>query len=319
MAPAVSIVLPTFNRTSYLRCAVDSVHAQTFRDWEMIIADDGSGEETRAYLRGLADDSRVRVLSLAHCGNPSLVRNRAIAAAEGRYLAFLDSDDLWAPAKLERQLAAMAARPGVLWSYTGFDHVDDQGKATTVDALDRSRLLDRLLDGWVLEPLLTLDLCIPMPTVIAARDLVNDIGGFDERQRFGEFHDLCVRLAARSPVVTVAEPLCSIRRHAEHYSGDRLAAVESWVALHGKLADLAPSARVRARCLRRRAEESLKLAGLRANRRDLAGVWATLVSAAPFSWRYPAWWLGAIKKVAQALAPDAVVSAYRRRGRIRAT
>ena len=71
----------------------------------MIIADDGSSEETRVYLRSITVP-RVRTIWLEHCGNPSRVRNAAIEAASGRYLAFLDSDDIWAPSKLEKQIGA---------------------------------------------------------------------------------------------------------------------------------------------------------------------------------------------------------------------
>jgi glycosyltransferase involved in cell wall biosynthesis len=312
--PAVSVVLPTFNRTGYLKRAVDSAHAQTFADWEMIIADDGSGEETRSYLRGLTDP-RVRTLLQPHCGNPSVVRNLAIEVATGRYLAFLDSDDVWAPSKLEKQVEAMRQHPRARWSYTGLDRIDENGRGVPEVPVE----CQPLLDGWIFEPLLTLDLCVAMPTVMADRDLVNEVGRFDERQRFGEFHELCVRLAMRSEVVSVREALCSIRRHSEHYSADRIAAVESWIALHGKLAALAPNARVRSRCLRRRADESIKLAGLHATRRDLLRLAATLAGAAPWAWRYSGWWLGALKNVTRAVVPQALLTAYRRRHETRMT
>src|ERR1700754_463468 len=89
--PAVSVVLPTYNRPDYLREAMASVFAQTLDDWELIVADDGSDEETKAYLRGI-DDPRVTVLWLAHSGTPSMGRNAAIRQARGDYVAFLDSD-----------------------------------------------------------------------------------------------------------------------------------------------------------------------------------------------------------------------------------
>src|SRR5258708_34074473 len=107
--PAISIILPTFNRLKYLRLAVDSVFAQTFADWELLIADDGSDEETRAYLRGLENLPRVKVIWLSHSGNPSAVRNAALREARGDYIAFLDSDDMWMPAKLEPQIYVLTA------------------------------------------------------------------------------------------------------------------------------------------------------------------------------------------------------------------
>ena len=100
MQPLVSIILPTFGRLEYLRQTVASVYRQTLRDWELIVADDGSDAETRAYLRTLEADSRVRLLWLTHTGIPAIVRNSAARSAGGEYVAFLDSDDLWAPEKL---------------------------------------------------------------------------------------------------------------------------------------------------------------------------------------------------------------------------
>src|SRR5258708_5276744 len=121
MTPEVSIVLPSYNRLRYLRDAVDSVRAQTFRDWELIIADDGSGAETATYLAGLARVPQVTILRLAHSGNPSVVRNTAIRAAHGAFVAFLDSDDVWLPSKLELQIALHRSRPARRWSYTAMD------------------------------------------------------------------------------------------------------------------------------------------------------------------------------------------------------
>ena len=108
--PVVSVIVPTFNRLRFLRPAIESAFAQTFTDWELIIADDGSDLATRQYLQSLAKQPRVTVLWLAHTGRPSVVRNKALLGAVGEYVAFLDSDDLWAARKLERQLEALRGR-----------------------------------------------------------------------------------------------------------------------------------------------------------------------------------------------------------------
>ena len=100
MQPVVSIILPTFGRLQYLRPTVVSVYRQTFQNWELIVSDDGSDAETRSYLCTLEADSRVRLLWLTHSGIPAIVRNAALREARGEYIAFLDSDDLWAPDKL---------------------------------------------------------------------------------------------------------------------------------------------------------------------------------------------------------------------------
>lgn len=312
--PAVSVILPTYNRTRYLRPAVESVYGQTLGDWELIVADDGSGEETRTYLSSLSDP-RVRTLWLRHSGNPSRVRNAAIEVATGRYLAFLDSDDVWAPTKLAKQIQALSDHPARGWCYSGRDYIDDTGRPVAA-AADREVSPP---DGWVLEPLLTLDLSIAMPTLVAERALVNAIGRFDERQEFGEFHDLCLRLAERSQVVALGEVLCSVRRHDEHYSGDRLAAYQSWDRLYAKMVALAPTSRVRSRCRQLRANASLVLAGLRARRGDYRGVCGLLARSSLFSWQFPRWWFGAVKQVVRPLVPRFVLETYERGARRQAT
>lgn len=125
--PDVSIVLPTFNRLACLRETVESVFSQTMQNWELIVADDGSEEDTIDYLDPLESDERVRLLRLEHSGNPGTARNAAIAAARAPYLAFLDSDDLWEPRKPDRQLAALRSERDCRWSYTAFTIVDCDG------------------------------------------------------------------------------------------------------------------------------------------------------------------------------------------------
>jgi glycosyltransferase involved in cell wall biosynthesis len=320
--PSVSIILPTFNRVQFLAAAVESVLAQTHTDWEMIIADDGSGEETRAYLRQISDP-RVRILWLTHCGNPARVRNAAIEAAGGDHLAFLDSDDLWAPTKLQRQCAAMRARPGIRWSYCACRRIDAQGRPLSDEPM-RAR---PPVDGWIFEPLLKLETAVAMPTVIADRELVRAIGGFDEQQLFGEFHDLCLRLALQSEVVALGEPLCAVRSHAEHYSGDRIAALESWMRLYEKMArltspgltspgltspGLTSNGALQAYCTRMRSETSLQLARVRGDREGYLAICSTLRGALAFSWRYPQWWLGALKRLVRPAVPAVLAAALLR-------
>jgi len=305
--PAVSVILPTFNRTKYLRLAVESVYAQTYTDWEIIVADDGSSEETQSYLRSIGS-STVRTIWLRHSGNPSRVRNAAIAAADCRYLAFLDSDDIWAPSKLERQIAAMGGRANCRWSYTACDRIDENGRPLINERL-RTMVLQ---EGWIFEPLLKLDIAIALPSVIATRDVIDEMGGFDEQQRFGEFHDLCLRLALKGEVVALRDPLCSVRAHGEHYSADRVAAHISWMRLYKKMRDLAPSVELQSHCARMRAQASLTLAKLQSANGDHRAAWMTLQSAVGLSWPYPQWWYGVAKSVVRSTLPKPVISMIRR-------
>src|ERR1700732_782927 len=147
MSPAVSIIVPTFNRLKYLRATMASVFEQTFQDWELLIADDGSDADTRAYLQRLDAPPRVRVIWLAHSGRPSVVRNAALRAAQGEFVAFLDSDDVWLPKKLETQIASLRSRTARRWRHTKFILVDESGNPT---AWQRTRAWP-VPEGWVLE------------------------------------------------------------------------------------------------------------------------------------------------------------------------
>ena len=118
--PLVSIVMPTYDRLQFLPATVESIFAQTFRDWELIVADDGSSAPATEYLRALELRERVRVLWRPHTGNAGKTRNAAIEHVRAPFIAFMDSDDLWAPTKLEAQLAKMRAEPECGWSYSAF-------------------------------------------------------------------------------------------------------------------------------------------------------------------------------------------------------
>ena len=107
--PLVSVIIPTFNRLGFLKEAVESVEKQSCRDFELIIVDDGSTDSTGGYLKGFP----AKYIRLEHSGFPGRVRNAGAKAAEGKYLAFLDSDDLWEPEKLARQIEYLAANPKI--------------------------------------------------------------------------------------------------------------------------------------------------------------------------------------------------------------
>ena len=108
--PLVSIIIPTRNREALVATAIDSVLNQTQQDFELIVVDDGSTDATQEVLR--AYGNRIACLRIDHAG-PSAARNRGIAAAQADLIAFLDSDDLWLPRKLERQLAHYSSNADV--------------------------------------------------------------------------------------------------------------------------------------------------------------------------------------------------------------
>jgi glycosyltransferase involved in cell wall biosynthesis len=125
MAPRVSVVLPTYNRADYLEEALESVLAQTFADFEVVVVDDGSTDDTPARLARYGE--RIRVIRQENRG-VGAARNRGIEAARGRYVAFIDNDDLWHPRKLEVQHAFMASHPGFVGCSVPFCFSTEPGR-----------------------------------------------------------------------------------------------------------------------------------------------------------------------------------------------
>jgi teichuronic acid biosynthesis glycosyltransferase TuaG len=127
----VSIITPAYRAAAVIGDTIASVRAQTHRDWEMLIAEDCGPDETRALVREWqAKDDRIRLIALDRNGGPAAARNAALGEAQGRWLAFLDSDDLWLPEKLERQLAFHRSAGDAKISFTGFRRISADGSRT---------------------------------------------------------------------------------------------------------------------------------------------------------------------------------------------
>jgi teichuronic acid biosynthesis glycosyltransferase TuaG len=132
MSPTVSVITPAYNAAGVVGQAIGSVQSQTFPDWEMLVVDDCSTDDTVSVTRNFAGtDGRVRLLHQPVNAGPANARNAALKAARGRYVAFLDSDDLWLPRKLELQLAFMAENRAAI-SYTAYRRFDPHTQSTGV-------------------------------------------------------------------------------------------------------------------------------------------------------------------------------------------
>jgi len=307
MRPVVSIILPTYNRLPYLRDAVASVLAQTYRDWELIIADDGSAAETMTYLRTLVDVPGVRLLALAHSGNPPAVRNAALREARGEYIAFLDSDDVWVPNKLALQVASLRSQSARRWSYA---------KCVMVDNLLNPLAGARAKQGFATDGLLKDEVVVVQSSVVASRELIAAAGGYAEDLPVCGDYDLYVRLAQRSEVDFINEPLVLVRRHNEHYCDD-LTALKDLRRCLEKIQRSGIARHLDSVVGRRRAAVSAGIArgyaaaGLRRH------VLSSLLSSARYSWAYRDWWYGAMAATVQAWAPARVGTAIRNYGRRR--
>jgi len=184
-----------------LREAVASVLAQTYQDWELLVVDDGSTDETAMVLRQLeAREARIHSFTGAHRG-VSASRNQGIRHAGGRYIAFLDDDDLWLPSKLDQQVVALDAHPEWAFVYTQAERQYEDGPPST----SRPRLADNL------ETLLQWN-TITVPSVVVRREVLARVGGFREAMRVAEDIDLWLRIAAHHTFGVLPEPLTICRQ-----------------------------------------------------------------------------------------------------------
>ena len=106
----VSIIVPVYNAGAYIEETIDMVRAQTYENWELILVDDCSEDESRKKIEGRQEQDRIRLIAKKSNEGAARARNTGIEAARGRYIAFLDADDVWAPEKLEKELAFMESR-----------------------------------------------------------------------------------------------------------------------------------------------------------------------------------------------------------------
>jgi len=127
-APLVSVIMAAHDAEAFIAETIASVQAQTLGDWELLVADDASSDRTTAIVAAAAaEDPRIRLIRLEPNGGVARARNEALAAAQGRFIAFLDSDDLWLPQKLERQVAFMQRQDAAV-SYTAYRRIDETGR-----------------------------------------------------------------------------------------------------------------------------------------------------------------------------------------------
>ena len=194
--PTVSVIIPTYNRADFLKEAIESVLAQTFRDVELLVIDDGSTDRTRDVLNGYG--ARLRPIFQANRGVSS-ARNAGIRAAQGRYIALLDSDDLWLPKKLAAQIAVMEAQPDIPLCHTEEIWIR---RGVRVNQMKKHQK-----HGGYIFPH-CLPFCVISPSsALMRRAVFDEVGYFDEALPACEDYDLWLRITKTHPVHFIETPL----------------------------------------------------------------------------------------------------------------
>jgi glycosyltransferase involved in cell wall biosynthesis len=248
--PTISVVIPAYNSTATLPRALDSVFAQTCTDFEIVIVDDGSKDDITAALAPYLD--RVNLIRQPNRG-AAAARNRGVAEARGRLLAFLDADDFWHHRKLELQLPAFQQRPDISLCWTM--HVDWQPGQPMPDGKDVSAT------GLVVPQYssdfntIFLDPYLGTPGVMMPKAVFQDLGGFREHLRSAEDIDLWLRAAHRGTTALIPRPLfyrvmmpnsLTAQRKDSNFQ-DNLQVIEEFCADHPQFASVQASTVKRAK------------------------------------------------------------------------
>ncbi len=206
-SPIVSVVIPAYNAASTIRETMASILNQSFVDFELIVIDDGSTDDTAKVIQEFRDGRIVYV----HQRNQerSVARNNGISRAKGKYIAFIDADDLWLPSKLEQQLALLEAQQDLGLVYCDVFHFDD------LTGKDRLLFSDirRLYRGKIELHLLLKNCFVQSPTAVVPKRLFDRAGLFDPNLVPVEDWDMWLRIAALYPIDYVDEPLARYRVH----------------------------------------------------------------------------------------------------------
>jgi glycosyltransferase involved in cell wall biosynthesis len=202
--PAVTVIIPFYNRVEWLLQSVESVLAQTFSDFELLLVDDGS--DTSPDFLQTFNDPRIRCARQENKG-PAAARNLGISLAQGKYIAFLDSDDLFLPDKIEKQFLIMEEHQSVGLSHSSYLRINERGEKIDVVQSGKS-------SGW-LYPEIICGCAIATPTVMIRSKILAELR-FDESMMLGEDILLWIQIARVSEILGIDEPLTQVRIHGEN-------------------------------------------------------------------------------------------------------
>ena len=207
----VTVVIPVYNGSRYLRESINSVLAQTFQDYEIVCVDDGSTDDSVSLLQEYGQ--RIRVVRQDNSGQ-SAARNAGVKLARGEYIAFLDQDDVWYPSKVQNQLAVLDAEPDVVLVHCNFDRIDERGEMLERGAgmIERTSALGSSMGQLIGEALI-------FPSAMMIRkEGYERIGGFHHALQGFEDFDLIARLKEQGRFVMVEERGMAYRMHGSGFT-----------------------------------------------------------------------------------------------------
>lgn len=223
--PKVSVIIPSYNRAKLLGRAIDSVLHQTFSDYEIIVVDDGSKDNTKDVLK--AYDGKIKYIYQANRGI-SGARNQGIKEARGEYIAFLDSDDSWIPEKLAEQIKVLEANKNVGIVYSKLQMINDKGEHCGVKPKHKS--------GKNFRELIEIGGDIPTSSVMARRECFEKVGVFDESLQQMEDIDMWIRIAKNYDLYEITDKILAYYyRHDEQVTRNRMKVYEGLVGLYTKI------------------------------------------------------------------------------------
>jgi glycosyltransferase involved in cell wall biosynthesis len=217
--PKVSVIIPTYNMARFLPEAIESVFNQTFEDYEVIVLDDGSTDNTKDIVEEFNHQfwDKIRYIYQENSGL-AIARNVAIKHSTGEFIALLDADDKYYPNRLEMGVNVLAA-----YSDVGLVHANDMAITEDGEEIEVVKRRNRLLSGYIFKELYTRKANISCPTVLVRRECFNRVGVFDENlTRLGcEDREMWLRIAHEYRILHIDKVLAYYRRHARGMSKNR--------------------------------------------------------------------------------------------------
>ena len=205
--PKISIIMPTYNRAAYIGETIESIRNQTYLNWELIIVDDGSDDNTEEVIEKIKDN-RIQFYKAGRIGIASKIKNIGLEKVTGELIAFMDSDDLWAPTKLEKQLAALQQYPDAGFSLTGGYNFRNINEPTEYFYKQR----EGIKYGNIFISFFKSEVAATIPTLILRRQCLQITGGFKDSKVHCDL-DFILNLASHFNAVILYEPLFYRRLH----------------------------------------------------------------------------------------------------------